>query len=229
MRLRNFLPLAALALSACEQPTDVGMDVQPAFAMGGVAQSATGSWTIEGRRTFAFTARQYADGSVAGVWERVNQSLGTRHNGIVLCMTIIGNQAWVGTLTRTGPQAGTEGFFRVADNGEGANAGPDLVSLQAVRRPPGTAAAYCAAAPPVPSLRTVGAGQVQVGVASVTPPGKQCFGQIASGIASTWPWAHDGQVAFPPPPGSLHLWLEIFGPFIGISTVRELQLLFCGP
>ena len=56
----------------------------------------------------------------------------------------------------------------------------------------------------------------------------QCYGQIASGIASTWPWAHDDKIAFPPPPGSLHLWIETFGPLIGISTVRELQLLFCG-
>jgi len=56
----------------------------------------------------------------------------------------------------------------------------------------------------------------------------QCYGAIASGIASTWPWAHDDKIAFPPPPGSLHLWIETFGPLIGISTVRELQLLFCG-
>ena len=56
----------------------------------------------------------------------------------------------------------------------------------------------------------------------------QCYGEIASGIASTWPWAHDEKIAFPPPPGSLHLWIETFGPLIGISTVRELQLLFCG-
>ena len=56
----------------------------------------------------------------------------------------------------------------------------------------------------------------------------QCYGQIASGIASTWPWAHDEKSAFPPPPGSLHLWIETFGPSLGISTVRDLQLLFCG-
>jgi hypothetical protein len=61
-----------------------------------------------------------------------------------------------------------------------------------------------------------------------TPPTAQCYGQIVSGIASTWPWAHDDKSAFPPPPGSLHLWLESFGAQIGISTVRELQLLFCG-
>jgi hypothetical protein len=59
-------------------------------------------------------------------------------------------------------------------------------------------------------------------------PSNQCYGAIASGIAATWPWAHDGQVAFPPPPGSLALWVELFGPEVGISSVRELQILFCG-
>jgi hypothetical protein len=59
-------------------------------------------------------------------------------------------------------------------------------------------------------------------------PSNQCYGAIASGIAATWPWAHDGQIAFPPPPGSLALWVELFGPEVGISSVRELQILFCG-
>ena len=61
-----------------------------------------------------------------------------------------------------------------------------------------------------------------------TGPSNTCYGQIASGIASTWPWAHNEKVAFPPPPGALALWLETFGPGLGISTVRDLQELFCG-
>jgi hypothetical protein len=59
-------------------------------------------------------------------------------------------------------------------------------------------------------------------------PSNQCYGAIVSGIAATWPWAHFGQVDFPPPPGAIALWVEIFGPELGISSVRELQLLFCG-
>lgn len=55
-----------------------------------------------------------------------------------------------------------------------------------------------------------------------------CRGAIVSGIASTWPWAHNDKVAFPPSPGAVKLWLELFGPSIGISTVKELQELFCG-
>ena len=59
-------------------------------------------------------------------------------------------------------------------------------------------------------------------------PSNQCYGAIVSGIAATWPWAHEGQTDFPPPPGAIALWVELFGPDVGISSVRELQLLFCG-
>jgi len=57
----------------------------------------------------------------------------------------------------------------------------------------------------------------------------RCYGQIAAGIAATWPWAHDNKSDFPPPPGALALWIREFGPDVGVSSVRELQLLFCTP
>jgi hypothetical protein len=57
----------------------------------------------------------------------------------------------------------------------------------------------------------------------------QCKGQIVAGIAATWPWAHDGQSAFPPPPGAIALWLKEFGPEVGVSSVKELQAMFCSP
>lgn len=60
-----------------------------------------------------------------------------------------------------------------------------------------------------------------------TGPSNVCMGQIVAGIAATWPWAHDENVAFAPPPGSIALWIQIFGPDLGISSVRDLQLLFC--
>lgn len=54
-----------------------------------------------------------------------------------------------------------------------------------------------------------------------------CPGQIVKGIAATWPWAHGGKVDYPPSPGAIALWIEIFGPGLGISSVHELQELFC--
>ena len=71
------------------------------------------------------------------------------------------------------------------------------------------------------SAASVGTAQAQTG------PNNRCYGEITAGIAATWPWAHEGQTAFPPPPGSLKLWIELFGPEVGVSSVRDLQLLFC--
>jgi hypothetical protein len=64
-------------------------------------------------------------------------------------------------------------------------------------------------------------------VAAPDPPSQACYGQVIAGIASTWPWAHDDRVDFAPPPGAIALWIEIFGPFVGVSSVRELQIQFC--
>jgi hypothetical protein len=82
--------------------------------------------------------------------------------------------------------------------------------------------------------RAIAGSVVAVAVAlSVLPkpaaadPSNRCYGAIVAGIASTWPWAHDGKSAFPPPPGALALWVREFGPGLGISNVRDLQLLFC--
>ena len=76
------------------------------------------------------------------------------------------------------------------------------------------------------SVGVLAACGVLAGHASAGPENK-CYGEIASGIAATWPWAHEGHTAFPPPPGALALWLQEFGPSVGVSSVRELQLLFC--
>ena len=62
---------------------------------------------------------------------------------------------------------------------------------------------------------------------AVQGPSNRCYGAIASGIASTWPWAHNNKEAFPPPPGALPLWIQEFGPDVGVSSVRDLQVMFC--
>jgi hypothetical protein len=58
-----------------------------------------------------------------------------------------------------------------------------------------------------------------------TGPQNRCYGDIVAGIASTWPWAADHE-SFPPPPGALALWIQLFLPGV---TVRDLQLAFCTP
>ncbi len=148
-------PTAALN-DSFENPTPPSLNKK-----GPVVASASGAWTIAGVRVIAFTARQHADGTVAGQWQRVNQP-GTANHGDVVCLNITGNQARIGTIARSGPFAGQEGGFRAVDNGEGSNAAPDQVSLQFVNLGPGGAAAYCAGAPAGPPLNNVGAGNVQI-------------------------------------------------------------------
>jgi hypothetical protein len=82
-----------------------------------------------------------------------------------------------------------------------------------------------------PSAPEAAAGTRSVSAAvgqQQTGRSNQCYGAITSGIASTWPWAHLDKAAFAPPPGALALWVRDFGPSVGISSVRELQILFCG-
>lgn len=81
---------------------------------------------------------------------------------------------------------------------------------------------------PVAPEAAQGIGSVSAAVGQQqTGPSNQCYGAMTSGIASTWPWAHLDKVAFAPPPGALALWVREFGPLVGISSVRELQILFC--
>lgn len=60
-----------------------------------------------------------------------------------------------------------------------------------------------------------------------TGPDNRCYGEIIAGISRTWPFAHDDHMSFAPPKGAIAFWVELFGPAAGISSVRELQILFC--
>jgi hypothetical protein len=138
-----------------------------------VIQSVTGSGSFVAPqgdwRTFAFTARSYADGSVAGQWERIRRqpgnASGTKSHGVVTCFTIVGNQAFIGGSTTIGllsTPPNNENAWRVVDNGQGANSPPDQMSLEFVGAPPGFAANYCATTPAAPSLNAIQAGNIQV-------------------------------------------------------------------
>ncbi len=82
-------------------------------------------------RTFSFTARRYADGSVEGSYEDHDHGW-TYAKGPITCFRIEGNQAWLYCVVEKSSEAsvvGTQRVFRVIDNGEGANAAPDQLSL----------------------------------------------------------------------------------------------------
>jgi hypothetical protein len=165
--------LGFVASSCSEAPTATDADTTPQVvgditpmnaSAGRPIESASGGWAIPGGRTLGFNAKNFADGSVRGKWERVNHGAqgSSPNNGDVVCLRIIGNQAWIGTIGRSGVSAGLEGGFRVVDNGEGANATPDQASLQFVDLGPGGATDYCANAFANPPLLDVEAGNIQI-------------------------------------------------------------------
>jgi hypothetical protein len=131
--------------------------------------SGTGNYTtLQGDwRTFNFTARRYEDGTVDGQWERIRREDGnaadSKSHGIVTCLTVVGNEAWIGGITTSGlystPSTGVA--WRVLDTGEGNAAGPDGISTQytaGMSYP----AWYCANTPADPVLNDVEAGNIRI-------------------------------------------------------------------
>ena len=133
-----------------------------------VTQSASGhaNLTQGGElRTLSFVAIRHGDGQVSGQWELNNRANDTRLHGSVTCLTVIGNRAWIGGITdqSTNPTTpeGSGVSWRVVDNGEGAEAPPDQLSLTFVNLAPGVPELRCRNAPPYPVL-PVEAGNIQV-------------------------------------------------------------------
>jgi hypothetical protein len=110
---------------------------------GRVVESVSGSGSLpaveqEGDwRTFSFTARRHADGTVDGQWERIRRQDGnaadTKSHGVVTCFNIVGDEVWLGGYATSGvrsepPNNGVA--WRVKDNSQGKRANPDQISLQ---------------------------------------------------------------------------------------------------
>jgi hypothetical protein len=116
-------------------------------------------------RTFSFAAIQHADGRVTGEWELNNRATNTRLHGAVTCLTVIGNRAWIGGITEQSNNPGTvEGrgvFWRVVDNGEGANDPPDETSLTFTNLAAGVPELRCRNMP-LPVVMPIEAGNITV-------------------------------------------------------------------
>lgn len=137
MRARTALAIAALLLAL------------PATAAGGggIVASASGGvhWTIPLPNAFgvevvnqplAFTARKYADGTVAGhfTYHQIVEGESFNFGVDVTCLVVYdGNRAKIGGEIKTSNDPtqppGRFAWFQVFDNGEGANAPPDRSSL----------------------------------------------------------------------------------------------------
>ena len=185
-----FAAAVALAVVACtDTPTDpvaVETDSEPQLAQGRrVVHSATGSGLFthpsavfnDQLRVFSFTAVEYDDGTFSGQFqlEIMESAVGSTNPAItrwlqaeVTCVTVIGNEAWIGGVIRNSSipfNVGKETRFRVEDNGQGANSPPDrMTTTTGIPQPVGSghAQAWCTNTPQARVLNPVARGNLQV-------------------------------------------------------------------
>jgi len=102
----------------------------------GVTESARGGghWHVVGGalRTFAFTAKNRADGTAQGQYQVNNRDVsGSKEHGTVTCLEVVGNEAWIGGVITHSSVPGREGtrrLFHVVDRGEGSEDPADQAS-----------------------------------------------------------------------------------------------------
>lgn len=121
-------------------------------------------------RTFNFTARRHADGTVDGQWERVRRAAGNAagasSHGVITCFTVEGNQAWIagyatGGLYTTPPD--NRVYWRVVDNSQATVPAPDRISTQVTQGGPEYPGWYCANKPlGYVTLYDVEAGNIRI-------------------------------------------------------------------
>ena len=127
---RRFMLFTVLAVVATAAMAGIGTS-----ASNGIVASATGSGQITTAgelRTFAFTARKYSDGTANGEAQINNRAQGVQSHYVLNCLAVVGNTAYAsGYVDRSTNPAfvGQPAIFGVRDNGEGANAPPDAISL----------------------------------------------------------------------------------------------------
>jgi hypothetical protein len=178
---RGYALLMLMTLAACADDTPlVGPDGPSAssLAVGGVTR-ATGSGThirvgTEGEEltTFAFAAVRGADGQATGRWEYHFRVAGFRVHGRVTCLSVAGNQAWIGGVVDQvvtdipdfESLAGLEMWWRSTDNGEGAGAPPDVTTGLGFGFPGSTitAESWCLDQPAILTAREIASGNIQV-------------------------------------------------------------------
>jgi len=138
-------------------------------ALGGEPPSATGSGHMvrpDGTfRSFSFSARQHADGTVKGQLQLNSRGFDVFVHINIDCLRVEGNVAYMsGRITHSSnPAEGVVGELNrwaVKDNGEGPSADPDLVS-SIPANPNNDPTQTCENDPPGPT-RIVQRGNVQV-------------------------------------------------------------------
>lgn len=117
-------------------------------------------------REFGFTARLKSDGNADGWFDfrDVEDGVPFTAGGEVTCLTVIGNDAWIGaTITKSNEPTfvGLGGWWHVTDNGQGAGSPPDITTFLGVGSLEATAA-FCADHPPYRFPFPIDGGDIQV-------------------------------------------------------------------
>jgi hypothetical protein len=115
---------------------------------------------------FGFSAKVLSDGSAQGWFDYRHVEDGTPFSagGPVTCLTVIGDDAWIGgTIVKSNEPSliGLGGWWHVTDNGEGAGSSPDITTFLGAGSLEDTAA-FCADHPPFRFPFPIDAGNIQV-------------------------------------------------------------------
>ncbi|MGB2953282.1 MAG: hypothetical protein WBB74_07795 [Gaiellaceae bacterium] len=117
-------------------------------------------------RDFSWSASENPQGTVNGWfnYQDVEDGALFTARGDVTCIAVKGNDAWVGgtfVASNDPSLVGLDTWWHVTDNGEGANAPPDITTLLGAGGP-GTAQAFCDKTPPYKYPWQVEHGSIQV-------------------------------------------------------------------
>ena len=153
-----------------------------ALACAGVAAAGSGSGSANGGvhltvhnvfglqtlelQTFSFNAKVEQDGSADGWfnYREIDDGAPFTANGPVSCLTAIGKDAWIGGVIRDSNDPSYDGlgaWWHVTDNGEGANAPPDITTFMGVGSPADTQA-FCDTHPAYRHPFAIDRGNIQV-------------------------------------------------------------------
>ena len=131
-----------------------------------VAHNVFGLQTLE-LQNFGFNARIKSDGNADGWFQYRDVEDGTPFsaNGPVTCLTVIGNDAWIGAVIRSSNDptvVGLGAWWHVTDNGEGSSAPPDITTFLGVGSLAKTQA-FCDDHPAYNFPFAIDGGNIQVG------------------------------------------------------------------
>jgi hypothetical protein len=157
------LALASLALAGASGAGNGGGSVTGGSHL--VVHNVFGLQTLE-LHNFGFNAKIQQDGSADGwyTYREVDDGVPISVDGPVTCLTVIGNQAWIGGLVRSSYLSeiiGRGSWWHVTDNGEGANATPDITTFLGVGTLEETQA-FCDLHPPYKHPFAIDGGNIQV-------------------------------------------------------------------